>query len=61
MRLWEGDLLSLPGTGKEAGWLVIMVLICLATFAVSSIFVDWGVRSRLVGLHARLRGRPAEQ
>ena len=31
--------LDLLGAGKDAGWLVTMVLICVTTFAVSSIFV----------------------
>ena len=35
-------LLNLLGIGKDAGWVVAIVLICLTTFVVSSIFVKQG-------------------
>jgi hypothetical protein len=45
MRLWQPDsILNLAGV-KETGWILLMGLICLATFAVSSIvyrtFRNW--------------------
>jgi hypothetical protein len=40
MRLWEGySILNLLAAGKDAGWVIAIVLVCLTTFAVSSIFV----------------------
>jgi hypothetical protein len=39
MRFWEGySVLNLPAATKDAGWMVVMILICIVTFAVSSIF-----------------------
>ena len=43
MRGWEGyTVLDLLGAGKDAGWVVAMIVICVTTFAVSSIFVKRG-------------------
>ena len=40
MRVWEGHtILNLLETGKDAGWVVAIVLISLITFALSSMFV----------------------
>lgn len=45
MRFWEGyTVLNLFDAGKNAGWVVAMVLICVTTFAVSSIFVNRGFK-----------------
>jgi hypothetical protein len=47
MRFLGGyTVLNLFDAGKDAGWLVVIVLICLTTFAVSSIFVDRGFHER---------------
>ena len=35
-------LLNLLDIGKDAGWVVAIVLICLTTFVVSSVFVKQG-------------------
>ena len=44
MRVWEGyTVLNLLGAGKDAGWVVAMIVICVTTFAVSSIFVKGGL------------------
>ena len=48
MKLWEGyTFLNLLVAGKDAGWVVAMVLICVCTFAVSSVFVRKHVRQRI--------------
>ena len=43
---WWGSfgILKLLETGKDAGWMVAVILICLATFAISSVFVNRGFR-----------------
>jgi ABC-type Fe3+ transport system permease subunit len=48
MKVWEGRTISnLLEAGKDTGWVVAMVLICVCTFAVSSMFVKSGfTRSR---------------
>ncbi len=39
MRFWqEYTVVNLLDAGKDAGWVAAMVLICVATFVVSSIF-----------------------
>jgi hypothetical protein len=30
--------ISLLGAGKDAGWAIAMIVICITTFAVSSVF-----------------------
>ena len=45
MRLWGTHaILNLLNAGKDAGWAGAMVLICVGTFAVSSMFVTRGFR-----------------
>jgi len=45
MRLWGTNaILNLLEAGKDAGWTGAMVLICVGTFAVSSMFVTRGFR-----------------
>jgi hypothetical protein len=40
MKVWEAHtILKLLEAGKDTGWAVAIVLICLITFAVSSMFV----------------------
>ena len=40
MRVWDGyTVVNLLDAGKDAGWVVAMIVICVTTFAVSSIFV----------------------
>ena len=40
MRIWEGyTVLNLLGAGKDAGWVIAMIVICVATFALSSVVV----------------------
>jgi hypothetical protein len=39
MRIWHGyGIVDLVGAGKDAGWVIAMIVICITTFAVSSIF-----------------------
>ena len=43
MRGWEGyTVLNLLEAGKDAGWVVAIIVICITTFAFSSIFVKRG-------------------
>ena len=40
MKVWEGHtILKLLQAGKDTGWVAAIVLICVITFAVSSMFV----------------------
>ena len=53
MRAWEGyTVLNLLAAGKDAGWVVAMIVICVTTFAVSSLFAKsgsfWKVRAAFV-------------
>jgi len=39
MKLLQGyTVVSLLGASRDAGWVVTMILICVATFTISSIF-----------------------
>jgi hypothetical protein len=39
MRIWQDyGVVNLVGAGKDAGWVIAMIVICITTFAVSSIF-----------------------
>lgn len=47
MRLYtEYSVLKLLEASKDAGWVIAMVLICVTTFAVSSVFVNRGFKRR---------------
>jgi hypothetical protein len=47
MRLYPAyDVLKLLEASKDAGWVIAMVLICVTTFAVSSVFVNRGFKRR---------------
>ena len=49
MKVWEGYAVpNLLGAGKDAGWVVAMIVICVTTFAVSSIFVKVGSFAKFV-------------
>jgi hypothetical protein len=40
MRIWDGHtIISFLEAGRDAGWAIAMVVICITTFAVSSLFV----------------------
>ena len=40
LRVWESStVLNLLGASKDAGWVVAMIVICVTTFALSSVFV----------------------
>ena len=49
MRVWEGyTILNLLQNGKDAEWVVAIIVICITTFAVSSIFVKGGAFAKFV-------------
>src|SRR5437870_6578543 len=40
LRVWESStVLNLLGASKDAGWVVAMIVICITTFALSTVFV----------------------
>ena len=40
LRVWESStVLNLLGASKDSGWVVAMIVICVTTFALSSVFV----------------------
>ena len=44
MKTWDDyTALALAGAAKDAGWIIAMIAICLATFTVSSVLVKWGL------------------
>jgi len=59
MRVWESHTISnLLEAGKDTVWVIAIVLICVITFAVSSVFVKHGFRrnrSRPDGHEASLK------
>ena len=49
MRVRKGrTILNLLGAGKDAGWVAVMIVICVTTFAVSSIFVKGDAFAKFV-------------
>jgi hypothetical protein len=46
MRVWGHGILNVLEAGKDAGWVVAIVLICVGTFAVSSVFFKRGFGRR---------------
>jgi hypothetical protein len=62
MRLWaDYTVLNLLGAGKDAGWVVAMVLICVTTFTVSRVFVNPGFKRRRKPAGLIPRGQPFPQ
>ena len=44
MRVWGHTIWNVLEAGKDAGWVVAVVLICIGTFAVSSVFIKRGTK-----------------